>query len=232
MAATLILLMGLFLFTACGAKQEDQKSDGSQSTVSQEQQTGDDTSAKDETGDKVQSDEKTQTADNTATDKTSDSTTSTKTGETSTTKNGDSTTDKADTSAPDTTPASTCTIQINCSLLAGQDLSKSELGPLVPSNGMILPTTKVTIQPGDTVYDVTLRTVKAKKIQMSTQGNAASGTLYVEAIANIYEQAYNVKSGWVYLVNGTKPAVSCGLQKIKANDKLVWAYSLNFGNDL
>ena len=54
----------------------------------------------------------------------------------------------------------------------------------------------------------------------------------MEAIGNIYEKAYNSKSGWVYLVNGTKPATSCGLYELKAGDVLVWAYSLDLGNDL
>lgn len=133
---------------------------------------------------------------------------------------------------PGTTTSSTVTIQINCSLLVGKDLSGTGLETLVPADGIILPTTKMTITPGETVYDLTLRVTKAKKIHMASEGSQAMGNLYIAAIANIYEKAYNSKSGWVYLINGTKPGIGSGVQTLKAGDKLVWAYSLNLGNDL
>jgi hypothetical protein len=58
------------------------------------------------------------------------------------------------------------------------------------------------------------------------------GNLYVAAISNIYEKAYNSKSGWVYLVNGKQPSLGSGLIELKEGDELVWAYSLDLGNDL
>ena len=82
------------------------------------------------------------------------------------------------------------------------------------------------------MYDLTLRVTKAQKIHMASQGSAAMNNLYIAAIANIYEKAYNSKSGWVYLINGVKPGIGSSEQKLKAGDKLVWAYSLNLGNDL
>jgi hypothetical protein len=135
-------------------------------------------------------------------------------------------------SNPGTTTPSTVTIQINCSLLVGKDLSGTGLETLVPADGIILPTTKVTLNPGETVYDLTLRVTKGKKIHMASEGSQAMGNLYIAAIGNIYEKAYNSKSGWVYLINGTKPGIGSGEQTLKAGDKLVWAYSLNLGNDL
>ena len=39
----------------------------------------------------------------------------------------------------------TCTIQINCSLLVGEDLTGTGLETLVPDNGVILKTTEVTL---------------------------------------------------------------------------------------
>jgi hypothetical protein len=133
----------------------------------------------------------------------------------------------------DTTPAAqTVTIQIQCKLLLGVDLTDSGLAPLVPGDGILLSTTKVTLEEGDTVYDLTRRITREKTIHFSTLGTPELGTLYVEAIGNIYEKAYNSKSGWVYLVNGTKPSTSCGLYELKAGDVLVWAYSLDLGNDL
>ena len=154
-----------------------------------------------------------------------------------TTSSGDKTTDSdtsndSDTTTPPATTTSTCTIQINCSLLVGKDLNGTVLETLVPADGVILGTTKVTLNPGDTVYDVTLRITKANKIHMASEGTLAMGNLYIAAISNIYEKAYNSKSGWVYLINGAQPGVGSGARELKAGDKLVWAYSLNLGNDL
>jgi len=126
----------------------------------------------------------------------------------------------------------TCTIQINCGLLVGQNLDGTGLETLVPADGVLLETTEVTLNPGDTVYDVTLRITKDQKIHMASEGSQSMGNLYIAAISNIYEKAYNSKSGWVYLINGTQPGIGCGTQELKAGDELVWAYSLNLGNDL
>lgn len=126
----------------------------------------------------------------------------------------------------------TCTIQINCSLLVGKELKGTGLETLVPESGIILKTTEVTLKPGDTVYDVTLQVTKDQKIHLASEGSLAVGNLYIAAISNIYEKAYNSKSGWVYLINGTQPGIGSGAKELKAGDKLVWAYSLDLGNDL
>ena len=137
-----------------------------------------------------------------------------------------------DSGAKDGAVETTCTVQINCSLLLDKDLKGTGLETLVPANGVILDTTKVSIKPGDTVYDVTLKITKEQKIHMESEGSQAMGNLYVAAIANIYEKTYNSKSGWVYLINGSQPGIGSGLQELKAGDQLVWAYSLDMGNDL
>lgn len=137
-----------------------------------------------------------------------------------------------DSGTPDASSDKTCTIQINCSLLLGKNLEGTGLEALVPEDGVILATTEVTLKPGDTVYDATLQVTKANKIHLASEGSLAMGNLYVAAISNIYEKAYNSKSGWVYLVNGKQPSLGSGLVELKAGDKLVWAYSLDLGNDL
>jgi len=126
----------------------------------------------------------------------------------------------------------TCTVQINCSLLVGEDMTGTGLETRVPESGIILETTEVTLNPGDTVYDVTLRVTKEQKIHMASEGSLAMGNLYIAAISNIYEKAYNSKSGWVYLINGVQPGLGSGVTELQAGDKLVWAYSLDLGNDL
>jgi hypothetical protein len=111
-------------------------------------------------------------------------------------------------------------------------LTGTGLESLVSESGVILENTAVSINPGDTVYDVTLKVTKAQKIHMVSEGSLAMGNLYIAAISNIYEKAYNSKSGWVYLINGVQPGIGSGAKELKAGDELVWAYSLNLGNDL
>lgn len=137
-----------------------------------------------------------------------------------------------DTDTPGGSIEKICTIQINCSLLVGEDLTGTGLETLMPEDGVILKTTEVPFQPGETVYDVTLRVTKEQKIHMASEGSLAMGNLYIAAISNIYEKAYNSKSGWVYLINGIQPGVGSGVKELEAGDKLVWAYSLDLGNDL
>lgn len=132
----------------------------------------------------------------------------------------------------DSSTKKTCTIEINCNLLVGKDLSGTGLETLVPANGEILKTTEVTFSEGETVYDVTLQVTKTLKIHMASEGSQAMGNLYIAAISNIYEKAYNSKSGWVYLMNGVQPGLGSSKTELQDGDKLVWAYSLDNGNDL
>lgn len=225
MVLGLVIALSLVWFAGCGTKSGDASDDKTTGVTQEEPKTNADGTT-DTTGQKdsgTEEDKTTEGSDSNETDTSNSGTTS-----------GDNS-DEPDTSttpATPATPASTCTIQINCSLLVGEDLTDTGLETLVPANGVILGTTKVTLNPGETVYDVTLRVTKAKKIHMASQGSAAMGNLYVAAISNIYEKAYNSKSGWVYLINGKQPGVGSGVQKLKAGDALVWAYSLNLGNDL
>jgi hypothetical protein len=228
LAVGLALSLCLLFFAGCTKDNGDTSDNGTTGTVTEDQTKGQGT----DDGTTGQDDQDTNDGTNTGSGETSSNDGTTSQGDTDSTT-GDNT--GSDTPTTPATPESTCTIQINCALLVGKTLTGTGLEgmeSLVPANGVILPTTKVTLNPGDTVYDLTLRVVKAQKIHMATVGSQATGTLYVSAIANIYEKAYNSKSGWVYLINGTKPGIGSGVQKLKAGDALVWAYSLNLGNDL
>lgn len=219
LAVGLILTMSLVWFSDCGQKGGEAEGEGT--GISQEEPKDNSDNAAADPDDSKADDES-----NDGTEAGDDNSGGTNTG------SGTSTGNNAGSGTGGTATADTCTIQINCSLLAGKDLSGTGLETLVPSNGIILGTTKVTLKPGDTVYDVTLRVTQAQKIHMVTEGSEAMGSIYVSAIANIFEKSYNSRSGWVYLINGVKPAIGSSAQKLKAGDKLVWAYTLDSGNDL
>lgn len=223
----LVFVLSLVWFAGCGTDNGDSK-ESKTAGITQEEEKNEQDGTKDTAAgqdDSATADEK--AGDDTNTGTGTDGTNTSNDGTTAGSSGADS--DTANTPA---TPESTCTIQINCNLLVGKDLTGTGLAPLVPGNGVILGTTKVTLNPGDTVYDVTLRVTKAKKIHMASQGSQAMGNLYIAAISNIYEKAYNSKSGWVYLINGAQPGIGCGERELKSGDKLVWAYSLDMGNDL
>lgn len=233
----LVLMLSLVWFAGCGKGDNDTKETGNNGVV--EEQPVD--TQNDADGNAIGNQDVVDTPtdnganDNSGTDSSSKDGNSDNTGTNSDSGDDDGTTTNtgdSGTNAETTTP-STVTIQINCKLLVGlEDLSEKGLDTLVPADGILLPTTKVTLNPGETVYDLTLRVTKAQKIHMASEGSQAMGNLYIAAIANIYEKAYNSKSGWVYLINGAKPGIGSGIQTLKAGDKLVWAYSLNLGNDL
>ncbi len=97
-------------------------------------------------------------------------------------------------------------------------------------HGVILPSTALAIEEGDTVLDVLKRVTKEHKIQMEYKGKGATG--YVEGIDNLYEFDHGPKSGWLYRVNGEFPEKSAGSYKLNNGDRIEWLYTLNLGKDV
>lgn len=117
-------------------------------------------------------------------------------------------------------------LSINCDLVAGRASDGS-----TPEDGVILPRTQFPFAEGDTVFDVLTRAVKEHKLQMEYQG-ATAGLAYVNGINYLYEFAYGDLSGWMYSVGGEFLSVGCGSCPVKDGDEIVWAYTLNLGEDL
>ena len=61
---------------------------------------------------------------------------------------------------------------------------------------MILAEKKVSINEGDTVFDVIVKVTKMQKIQLSSIGG------YIQSINNLPEKLFNGSGGWMYEVNG------------------------------
>ncbi len=96
--------------------------------------------------------------------------------------------------------------------------------------GVILKTTTVLIEEGDTVLDVLKKVTKQNRIQMEYRGSGA--TAYIEGIQNLYEFDKGPKSGWMFSVNGTFMKKGAGTTEVKPGDKIEWAYTLDLGRDL
>ena len=94
------------------------------------------------------------------------------------------------------------TLSINCSdILKNMDMLVKGKEKIVPSNGLILEKTAVTIKKGDTVFDILKRVADDNSIHLEYSYTPIYESYYVEGIANIYEFDCGDMSGWLYSVN-------------------------------
>ncbi|MGN0078400.1 MAG: DUF4430 domain-containing protein [Coriobacteriales bacterium] len=106
--------------------------------------------------------------------------------------------------------AITVTISIDASR-AGSGYGHASLG----SCSLSLPA-------GSTAYDALVA------CGASIGGNST----YVSSINGLAEKQCGALSGWMYSVDGVFPQVSCGKFQLEDGAQLVWAYSLDMGDDL
>ena len=127
----------------------------------------------------------------------------------------------------------TCTLTVTCAtILDNRKNLAAGKEKLVPSDGIIYSSKKVTFSKGDTVFDVLQREMKANRIQMEFTSAPAYNCDYVEAIDNLYEFDCGQNSGWKYSVNGEFPSYGCSQYKLKDQDVIQWAYTCDLGKDL
>ena len=145
---------------------------------------------------------------------------------------------RAEITLPDSVPAlaadePTCTISISCETLLGQlddlDPDKREL---VPADGILLAPTTVTIEDGESVFDVLLRVTRDNKIQMEFSRTPGTNAAYIEGIGNLYEFDCGSLSGWMYRVNGEFPNYSCSDVTVADGDTIEWLYTCDLGADV
>lgn len=140
--------------------------------------------------------------------------------------------DEGDSSASDG-GSGFCTVKIECATVSAHmnllDAAKKEL---IPSDGIILDTTNVSFDEGDTVLDVLLAVTKENKIQLEYEDSPAYDGGYVEGIANLYEFDCGDLSGWEYCVNDWNPNYGCGNYLVADGDVIEWRYTCDNGEDL
>ena len=127
----------------------------------------------------------------------------------------------------------TCTFSIECSTILN---NLSDLDPdkrhLVPSDGVILPPTKVTFYEGESVYDVLQRVCKENNIHMESSWTPVYNSAYIEGINNLYEFDCGELSGWMYRVNGWYPNYGCSRYQLADGEVVEWRYTCDLGNDV
>ena len=119
-----------------------------------------------------------------------------------------------------------CTITIRCDTILDNwdDLDPSKAG-YVPSSGVILKTTKVGFNKGETVFDVLKRICKKKGIQLEYSWTPMYDSYYIEGIHHLYEFDCGSESGWMYKVNGWFPNYGCSAYELQGDEKIVWSYT-------
>ena len=140
----------------------------------------------------------------------------------------------------DKTTKYTCTISISCgTILANWDAwdewdeeTAAAKKPLVPSDGVILPSTTVTFSEGESVYDVLQRVCRENGIHMEASWTPMYNSAYVEGINNLYEFDVSQGSGWMYRVNGWFPNYGCSRYALQNGDVVEWLYTCDLGNDV
>lgn len=159
------------------------------------------------------------------------------------------TTTKVTTTKPATTlptqKAKVCYVTIVCGTINNNIGSlKDSKKPFVPSDGIILNEAAVEVSQGDTAFDIIKKacknnTCKAKcsyckkgGIQIEYTYTPAFDNYYIEGIHQIYEKDCGTASGWMYSVNGIFPNVGVSSYSINPDDKLVFAYTCDMGEDI
>ena len=127
----------------------------------------------------------------------------------------------------------TCYLTISCATILDnmENLTEGK-EKLIPSDGVIYATRKVTFYEGESVFDVLLRETKNNRVHMEYSFNPLFNSNYIEAINNLYEFDCGQNSGWMYNVNGWYPNYGCSRYIVQEGDEIQWNYTCDLGRDL
>lgn len=127
----------------------------------------------------------------------------------------------------------TCTLTISCATILN-NMNKFNPNKLsvLPRDGIIFSTQKVTFRAGESVFDVLLRETKARGIHFDFENVPAFHTKYIKGIGNIYERDCGEASGWQYSVNGWFPSYGMSRYTLKEGDDLRLLYTCDNGGDI
>lgn len=126
-----------------------------------------------------------------------------------------------------------CTISISCAaILDNRELLTAGKETLLPEDGWLLKETQTTFAPGESVFDVLLRTVREHKIHMEYSDTPIYDSAYIEGIGNLYEFDCGSGSGWMYRVNGWFPNYGCSRYELRNGDVIELIYTCDLGADV
>lgn len=125
------------------------------------------------------------------------------------------------------------TLSISCaSVLSRLDKLDEDKLEVIPPDGWILKPVTVTVNEGETVFDVTQRVCRDKKIHMEYSFTPIYNSAYIEGIGNLYEFDCGSGSGWMYEVDSWFPVYGCSRFVLKGGETINWKYTTNIGKDI
>ncbi len=120
------------------------------------------------------------------------------------------------------------TIEIRCdTILDNLGNLSSGKESYVPGSGVILSTSKIEFEEGETVFDVLKRACDRAGIQLEYRYTPIYESYYIEGINHLYEFDCGDESGWMYKVNGWFPNYGCSSYVLEEDDVIVWCYTCN-----
>ncbi len=129
--------------------------------------------------------------------------------------------------------AYTATLSVRCdTILDNMDWLNEEKWELVPEDGVVFPSTKVTFYEGESVLNILQREMKKAKIHMEFVNVPIYNSAYIEGINNLYEFDVGERSGWTYKVNGWFPNYGCSRYQLEDGDIVEWVYTCDLGVDV
>lgn len=128
----------------------------------------------------------------------------------------------------------TCTIQIRCDTILDNMGSLSQgKSKYVPKDGVLLASTSVSFDEGESVFDVLKRVCDENGIALEYSYTPVYGSYYVEGIGNLYEFDCGDESGWMYKVNGWFPNYGCSVYTLADGDAIMFCYTCHgLGEDV
>lgn len=123
------------------------------------------------------------------------------------------------TAAEKSDPVGTVTITITCDAIPEEQRTGH-----IPSDGIILKTTELPIEQGETVYDILTQAAREYSLHLETDGGELA---YVRGLGYIYEFDFGELSGWMYRVNSATPSVGCAEYVLSDGDVIEWFYTLD-----
>jgi len=127
----------------------------------------------------------------------------------------------------------TVTLTVRCdTILNNINRLDKEKHELVPADGVIFPVTTVTVNEGESAFNVLQREMRRARIHMAFRNTPIYNSAYIEAINNIYEFDAGELSGWTYSVNGLYPGYGCSRYQLKPGDAVKFVYTCDSGRDV
>lgn len=140
------------------------------------------------------------------------------------------TTQPATTSTPQTTAAfvekNTINVTISISCKAALNNPQLKPGITLPSDGIILNSTSIKINEGDTVYDAFKKACSDSGIKYEFTGTSARKSIYISSIGGLSQMDCGRYSGWKYNVNGIDSSVGCSMYNLSDGDSIEWYYTI------